>query len=63
MGCSDEVQVPTLSSNHLTSGIVKYFKDAGRLQEAAVFFYPLFEEELEVGPVLAQCYIGCGKSL
>ncbi|KAJ3364098.1 hypothetical protein HDU91_002722 [Kappamyces sp. JEL0680] len=63
LGCSMEVQVPTLCSNHLTTGVVKYFKDAGRLAEAANFLQPLFKEDLEVGAVLAQAYIGCDEEL
>jgi Chs5-Arf1p-binding protein BUD7/BCH1 len=60
LGSSVEVQVPTLTSNHLTVAIIKYFEESGRLKDAAAFFEPLFNEDLEVGPVLASCYIGCG---
>lgn len=60
LGSSVEVQVPTLTSNHLTVALMKYFGESGRLMDAAAFFEPLFREDLEVGAALASCYIGSG---
>lgn len=61
LGSSSDVQVPTLSSNHLTQALLKYYTESGRLSEAARFLAPLFLEDLEVGTVLAHCLIGCGN--
>jgi tetratricopeptide (TPR) repeat protein len=55
--------VPTINSNHLTNGILKYFGDAGRYLDAAAFFAPLFAEDPEVGATLAYCYIQCDEEL
>ena len=60
LGCQDDIQSPTLCSNHLTAGLFKYFKESGRLYEAASFFQGLFSEDLEVAAILAAAYIGCG---
>jgi hypothetical protein len=60
LGSNSEIQVPTIFSNHLSQAILKYFQDSGRIGEAAKFFSPLFEEDLEVGPLLAWCYIQSG---
>ncbi|KAJ3102197.1 hypothetical protein HDU96_009714 [Phlyctochytrium bullatum] len=58
LGTEPEVQVATYFSNHLTNGIMKYFSECGRLEEAAKFFEPLFEKDPEVGAVLAKAYLG-----
>ncbi|KAJ3143095.1 hypothetical protein HK100_011394 [Physocladia obscura] len=58
LGTVPEVQIATFFSNHLTNGIMKYFRDAGRLDQAAAFFEPLFTKDPEVGAVLAASYFG-----
>ncbi|KAI9336504.1 Chs5p-Arf1p-binding proteins-domain-containing protein [Obelidium mucronatum] len=58
LGTIPEIQNATPFSNHLTNGILKYFKDAGRLNQAAAFFEPLFAKDAEVGAVLAASYFG-----
>ncbi|KAJ3063555.1 hypothetical protein HDU98_000672 [Podochytrium sp. JEL0797] len=58
LGTNPEVQIATYFSNHLTNGIMKYFKEAGRLHQAAKFFEPLFAKDPEVGAVLAASYFG-----
>ncbi|KAJ3312987.1 hypothetical protein HDV04_002469 [Boothiomyces sp. JEL0838] len=63
LGSKSEVQVPTVSSNHLVDGILKYFTNAGRLHDASAFFSTLFVEDPEVGAVLAQTYLGSDEEL
>ncbi|KAJ3084081.1 chaps-domain-containing protein [Rhizoclosmatium globosum] len=58
LGTNPEVQIATYFSNHLTNGIMKYFRDGGRLDQAAKFFEPLFAKDAEVGAVLAASYFG-----
>jgi Chs5-Arf1p-binding protein BUD7/BCH1 len=60
LGTDPEVQVATYFSNHLTNGIMKYFGENGRLDQAAKFLQPLYEKDAEVGAVLAKAYIGNG---
>ncbi|KAI8847522.1 Chs5p-Arf1p-binding proteins-domain-containing protein [Chytridium lagenaria] len=63
LGTDPEVQVATYFSNHLTNGIMKYFMESGRLEEAAKFFEPLFEKDPEVGAVLARSYLGTDEEI
>ncbi|KAJ3219428.1 hypothetical protein HDU67_001259 [Dinochytrium kinnereticum] len=63
LGTDPEVQVATYFSNHLTNGIMKYFGECGRLEEAAKFFEPLFEKDPEVGAVLARSYLGTDEEI
>ncbi|KAJ3108962.1 hypothetical protein HDU97_009695 [Phlyctochytrium planicorne] len=63
LGTEPEVQVATYFSNHLTNGIMKYFTECGRLDEAAKFFEPLFEKDPEVGAVLARSYLGTDEEI
>ncbi|KAI8611981.1 Chs5p-Arf1p-binding proteins-domain-containing protein [Chytriomyces sp. MP71] len=58
LGTNPEVQIATYFSNHLTNGIVKYFREGGRLDKAAKFFEGLFVKDPEVGAVLASSYFG-----
>ncbi|KAJ3225880.1 hypothetical protein HDU81_007605 [Chytriomyces hyalinus] len=58
LGTNPEVQIATYFSNHLTNGIMKYFKEGGRLDQAAKFFDSLFAKDAEVGAVLAPSYFG-----
>ena len=44
-------------SNHLTSGILKYFGDSFRVQEAANLFEKVSIREPEVVSLLAKSYI------
>ncbi|EJT49502.1 bud site selection-related protein [Trichosporon asahii var. asahii CBS 2479] len=58
LGSDPEVQVATIVSNHLTAGIIKYFADAYRLEQAANLFERIYQKEPEVAALLAQSYIG-----
>ena len=58
MGSNLEIQVATVVSNHLTAGIMKYFGDSGRWQQAANLFEKLAIREPEVNSLLARSYIG-----
>jgi len=58
VGSDPEIQVATLVSNHLTAGVMKYFGDSGRWQQAANLFEKLSVREPEVCSLLARSYIG-----
>jgi len=58
LGSDPEVQVATVVSNHLTAGIIKYFSDSYRLEQAANLFARMTAKEPEVAALLAQSYIG-----
>ncbi|KAG6811282.1 hypothetical protein H0H92_008195 [Tricholoma furcatifolium] len=58
VGSDPEIQVATIVSNHLTAGILKYFGDSGRYQQAANLFEKLAAKEPEVSSLLAKSYIG-----
>lgn len=62
MGSDPEIQVATVVSNHLTAGIMKYFGDSGRYQQAANLFEKLSTREPEVASLLARSYIGMSMS-
>lgn len=61
VGSDPEIQVATLVSNHLTAGIMKYFGDSGRYQQAANLFEKLAVKEPEVSSLLAKSYIGMSE--
>ena len=58
VGSDPEIQVATVVSNHLTAGVMKYFGDSGRWQQAANLFEKLAAKEPEVASLLARSYIG-----
>ena len=58
VGSDPETQVATLVSYHLTAGIMKYFGDSGRHQQAANLFEKLAVKKPEVSYLLAKSYIG-----
>jgi Chs5-Arf1p-binding protein BUD7/BCH1 len=62
VGSDPEIQVATVVSNHLTAGIMKYFGDSGRYQQAANLFEKLSVKEPEISSLLARCYIGMSAS-
>lgn len=61
LGSDPEVQVATIVSNHLTAGVIKYFADAYRLEQAANLFERIYQKEPEVAALLAQSYIGMSE--
>ncbi|KAL2913058.1 bud site selection protein [Polyrhizophydium stewartii] len=63
LGSQPEVQVATPFSNHLTNGIFNYFKNAGRLAEAARFFADLDSRDPDVAAVLAKAYLGTDEEI
>jgi hypothetical protein len=62
LGSDSLVQSPTLTMNHLVTGILKYFKDSNRTADAVRFFEPLFEKNHEMGSILGQVYIAGGNA-
>ncbi|KAF5356604.1 hypothetical protein D9758_008287 [Tetrapyrgos nigripes] len=63
VGSDPEIQVATIISNHLTAGIMKYFGDSGRFQQAANLFEKLTAKEPEVASLLARSYIGMNEEV
>jgi hypothetical protein len=61
LGSDCLVQVPTMTRNHLASGILNYFLRAGRPQDATKFFEALYETDHEIGSLLATAYIDGGN--
>jgi hypothetical protein len=57
IGSDSTVQSSTLCSNHLTDGILKYFYSSGRIKEATSFFNTLYNEDSDLGGILAQTLI------
>lgn len=51
----------TVVSNHLTSGIMKYFGDSYRYGPAVNLFEKLVVREGEVACLLAQSYLGMSE--
>ncbi|ORY87518.1 Chs5p-Arf1p-binding proteins-domain-containing protein [Leucosporidium creatinivorum] len=63
LGSEPEIQVATVVSNHLTSGIMKYFGDAFRFGPAVNLFEKLVVKEGEVACLLAQSYLGMNEEV
>ncbi|KAJ2913790.1 hypothetical protein MD484_g6620, partial [Candolleomyces efflorescens] len=63
VGSDPEIQVATVVSNHLTAGIMKYFGESGRYQQAANMFEKLAVHEPEVSSLLARSYIGMNEEV
>ncbi|KAF5383145.1 hypothetical protein D9615_005017 [Tricholomella constricta] len=63
VGSDPEIQVATVVSNHLTAGVLKYFGDSGRFQQAANLFEKLAAREPEVASLLAKSYIGMNEEV
>ncbi|TFK20379.1 chaps-domain-containing protein [Coprinopsis marcescibilis] len=63
VGSDPEIQVATVVSNHLTAGIMKYFGDSGRYQQAANLFEKISIREPEVASLLAKSYIGMNEEV
>jgi hypothetical protein len=58
LGSEPEIQVATVVSNHLASGIMKYFGDSLRYDQAANLFEKMAVREPEVASLLARSYVG-----
>jgi len=63
LGSEPEIQVATVVSNHLTSGLMKYFGDSFRYGPAVNLFEKLVVKDGEVACLLAQSYLGMSKLL
>lgn len=63
LGSDPEVQVATVVSNHLTAGILKYFGEASRYEQAVNLFEKLWAREPEVAALVAQSYIGMNEEI
>lgn len=63
LGSDPEIQVATVVSNHLTAGILKYFGEAGRYEQAVNLFEKLYAREPEVAALVAQAYIGMNEEI
>lgn len=63
LGSEPEIQVATSVSNHLTSGIMKYFGDSLRYDQAANLFEKMTVREPEVSSLLARSYVGMSAYL
>lgn len=61
LGSDPEIQVATNVSNHLMSGIMKYFGDSGRYGPAVNLFEKLLVHDGEIASLLASAYLGMGK--
>jgi len=61
LGSDPEIQVATVVSNHLTNGILKYFGEAFRFEQAANLFEKLYAREPEVAALVAKAYVGMSE--
>ncbi|RKF76419.1 Uncharacterized protein C31F10.16 [Golovinomyces cichoracearum] len=57
LGSSSVVQVPNNVSNHLTSGLLKYFKTTGRFTSGINLFEKLRSKNIEVSSLLAKVFL------
>lgn len=48
-------------SNHLTSGILKYFGDSFRYDQAVNLFEKVYAKDADVASLLAKSYIGMSE--
>ncbi|MBW0504708.1 hypothetical protein O181_044423 [Austropuccinia psidii MF-1] len=63
LGSDPEIQVATVISNHLTTGIMKYFGDGFRWGPAVNLFEKLAVKEAETAALLAQAYLGMNEEV
>ncbi|KAF8318707.1 chaps-domain-containing protein [Clavulina sp. PMI_390] len=63
LGSEPEIQVASIVSNHLTSGIMKYFGDSYRMEKAANLFERVSQREPDVASLLAQSYVGMNNEV
>ncbi|CAE6456889.1 hypothetical protein ACGC1H_002056 [Rhizoctonia solani] len=63
LGSDPEIQVASPVSNHLASGILRYFGAAGRYAPAVNFFERMYVREPEVASLLATSYIGMNEEI
>ncbi|GAC95919.1 hypothetical protein PHSY_003497 [Pseudozyma hubeiensis SY62] len=63
LGSDPEIQVATVVSNHLTAGILKYFGEASRYEQAVNLFEKLWAREPEVAALVAKSYVGMNEEI
>jgi tetratricopeptide (TPR) repeat protein len=63
LGSEPEIQVATVVSNHLANGVLKYFGDAGRYEQAVNLFEKLYAREPVVAALVAQAYLGMNEEI
>jgi len=63
LGSDPEIQVATNVSNHLTTGILKYFGDSGRFGPAVNLFEKLVARDGEMSSLLAKAYLGMDEEV
>ncbi|KAG8926929.1 hypothetical protein FRC01_008206 [Tulasnella sp. 417] len=63
LGSDPEIQVASVVSNHLASGVMKYFGDSFRYDQAVNLFEKLHAKEPDVASLLAQAYIGMNEEV
>lgn len=56
LGSDPEIQVPNLVANHLTSGLLAYFKTTGRFISGINLFEKLRQRDAEASSLLARVY-------
>ena len=57
LGSDPEVQIPNTVSNHLTAGLLKYFKTTGRYTSGINLFEKLRTKDVEVSSLLANVLV------
>ncbi|KAJ7443498.1 Chs5p-Arf1p-binding proteins-domain-containing protein [Mycena galericulata] len=63
VGSDPEIQVASVTTNHLTVGLLKYFGASGRYQQAANLFEKIAAREPEVSSLLARAYLGMNEEV
>ncbi|KAJ7512419.1 Chs5p-Arf1p-binding proteins-domain-containing protein [Mycena galericulata] len=63
VGSDPEIQVASVTTNHLTAGLLKYFGASGRYQQAANLFEKIAAREPEVSSLLARAYLGMNEEV
>lgn len=63
MGSDSEVQVPNVVSNHLTTGLLKYFHTTGRYTSGINLLEKLRTRDVEVSSLLAQTLIAADEEV
>ncbi|WFD31949.1 hypothetical protein MSPP1_002991 [Malassezia sp. CBS 17886] len=63
LGSEPEIQVATIVHNHLSAGILKYFGDTERYEQAVNLFEKLWAREPEVAALVAQAYLGMSQEM
>lgn len=63
LGSEPEIQVATIVNNHLSAGILKYFGESSRYEQAVNLFEKLWAREPEVAALVAKSYLGMNQEV